>query len=151
MATFRANQWGKWSRCHETQAVSEPQLSPPSLSGASRVCVVSYLMTTSSRLNPTLNFHPWKKLLEPQCQFLMKLLCEFVESRRCVLSNASSRLSTNWVNPQHLSTKFSFPSPPRSKISLGWNPWGKPPQTKHHSLGGGERKHFWKWPWQEQS
>ena len=59
--------------------------SPCPLSAASGVCVVSYWMMSSTRLNPTLNFHPWKKLLEPQCQFLLELPSEVLEPRRYVL------------------------------------------------------------------
>lgn len=57
----------------------------PALSAASGVCVVSYWMVSSTRLNPTLSFHPWKKLLEPQCQFLLELPSEVLEPRRYVL------------------------------------------------------------------
>lgn len=76
--TFPASQLG-------TRSGSGPgHSSPCPLSAASGVCVVSYWMMSLTRLNPTLNFHPWKKL-EPQCQFLLELPSEVLEPRRYVL------------------------------------------------------------------
>lgn len=59
--------------------------SPCPLCGGPGVCVISYWMMCSTRLNPTVDFNPWKKLLEPQDQLLPELPSELVRPRRVIL------------------------------------------------------------------